>query len=444
MPKVSPTIVTSAKIKVIGVGGAGKNAVNHMIQCKVEDIDFISVNTDTQDLHHSMAPVKIHIGKNYTKGLGAGMDPEKGQRAAEETKEEIHEAIQGADMVFITAGMGGGTGTGASPIVARTAKEQDILTVAVVTRPFFFEGRERARLAEKGLAELEKEVDAMIVIPNDRILATVDQKTSFKNAFAMCDEVLRQAVEGIANLVTTSGTIGNIDFADIKTILKNSGTALMGVGIASGEGAAVEAVKKAINSPLLDISIHGAKGVLLAFAGNSELSLWDVQEAAKIVHEAVDKDARIIFGTTINESSKNDEVKVTVIATGFPNPHRYGEVAKKDTGTVITNTKNFINRETEKVREREVVKEKEEVHTTASSLRSFFGGSKKDFDEEIEEEKEELKVKQVDTINRKEDKEEHKKEEKKAEKKVEKEVEIVETIDDSDDWGSVPAFMRRK
>jgi cell division protein FtsZ len=244
MAKVSPAIITSAKIKVIGVGGAGKNAVNHMIQSKVEDIDFISVNTDTQDLHHSMAPVKIHIGKNYTKGLGAGMDPEKGQRAAEETKEEIHEAIQGADMVFITAGMGGGTGTGASPIVARTAKEQDILTVAVVTRPFFFEGRERARLAEKGLAELEKEVDAMIVIPNDRILATVDQKTSFKNAFAMCDEVLRQAVEGIANLVTTSGTIGNIDFADIKTILKNSGTALMGVGLASGEGATVEAVKK--------------------------------------------------------------------------------------------------------------------------------------------------------------------------------------------------------
>jgi cell division protein FtsZ len=443
MAKVSPAIITSAKIKVIGVGGAGKNAVNHMIQSKVEDIDFISVNTDTQDLHHSMAPVKIHIGKNYTKGLGAGMDPEKGQRAAEETKEEIHEAIQGADMVFITAGMGGGTGTGASPIVARTAKEQDILTVAVVTRPFFFEGRERARLAEKGLAELEKEVDAMIVIPNDRILATVDQKTSFKNAFAMCDEVLRQAVEGIANLVTTSGTIGNIDFADIKTILKNSGTALMGVGLASGEGATVEAVKKAINSPLLDISIHGAKGVLLAFAGNSDLSLWDVQEAAKIVHESVDKDARIIFGTTINESSKNDEVKVTVIATGFPNPHRFGDNSKKDTSTVITNTKNFVNREP--VKEKETMKEKEEVHSPASSLRSFFGGGRRDEDET--EEKEEPKVKQVDTINKKEDKvekEEKKSEEKKAEKKVEKEVEIVETIDDSDDWGSIPAFMRRK
>jgi cell division protein FtsZ len=439
MPKVSPTIVTSARIKVIGVGGAGKNAVNHMIQSKVEDIDFISVNTDTQDLHHSMASTKIHIGKNYTKGLGAGMDPEKGQRAAEETREEIHDAIAGADMVFITAGMGGGTGTGASPVVARASKEQDILTVAVVTKPFFFEGRERARLAEKGLAELEKEVDAMIVIPNDRLLASVDQRTSIKNAFAMCDEILKQAVEGIASLVTTSGTIGNIDFADIKTILKDSGTALMGVGIASGEGAAIEAVKKAINSPLLDISIHGAKGVLLSFAGNSDLSLWDVQEAAKIIHESVDKDARIIWGTTINESSKNDEVKVTVITTGFPNPHRFADNSKKDTSTVITNTKSFQKLEPSQTKE--TIKEKEE--NAASSLRSFFGGYKK----EEEEVKEEPKVKQVDTINKKEEKiekEETKKEEKKETKKQEKEVEIVETIDDSDDWGSIPAFMRRK
>jgi cell division protein FtsZ len=434
MPKVSPTIVTSAKIKVVGVGGAGKNAVNHMIQNKVEDIDFISVNTDTQDLHHSMAPVKIHIGKNYTKGLGAGMDPEKGQRAAEETKEEIHEAIQGADMVFVTAGMGGGTGTGASPIVARTSKEQNILTVAVVTKPFHFEGRQKMQTAEKGLAELSKEVDAMIVIPNDRILSLIDQKTSVKSAFSMSDEILKQAVEGISSLITSSGTYSNTDFADLRAILQNAGTAIMGTGTANGEGAAVEAVKKAIASPLLDASIHGATGVIVNYHGNGELSLWDIQEASKIIEDAIDPNAKTKFGMTINENSKSDEVKVTVIATGFPNPHKYTDNAKKDTSTVITNTRSFTKPEPIK----EIVKEKEE---TASSLRSFFGGYTKKDEDEIEE-KEEIKPKQVDTILKKEEKIE--KEEKKVETKKEKEVEIVETIDDSDDWGSVPAFMRRK
>lgn len=323
MPKINPNIETYARIKVIGVGGSGKGALNHMIESGTEGVDFISVNADVQDLHHSLSDKKIHIGKNFTKGLGAGMDPEKGRRAAEETKEELQEAIHGADMVFIACGMGGGTGTGAAPVIAKISREEGILTIGVTTKPFFFEGRERMRIAEEGLAELEKEVDAMIVIPNDRILATVDQKTSVRDAFAMCNEVLRQAVEGISDLITKPGTFGNIDFADIRTILQNSGTALMGVGIASGERRAQEAAQKAINSPLLDISINGAKGILFSISGSDDLSMFEMQEAAKIIYDVADKDAKIISGTTIDTDMKSGEVKVTVIATGFPNPHSY-------------------------------------------------------------------------------------------------------------------------
>lgn len=317
MAKVNPDIESFARIKVIGIGGSGKGALNHMINSKLQGVEFVAMNTDTQDLHHSLAEKKIHIGKNLTKGLGAGMDPEVGKRSAEETREEIQDVIKGADMIFIAGGMGGGTGTGAAPVVASVAKNEGILTIAVVTKPFFFEGASRMKLAERGLEELEKEVDALIVIPNDRLLSIIDKNTSVRQAFEMCDEVLKQAVEGISDIIRTAGTI-NLDFADIKRILKDSGTALMGVGRGMGENRAREAATAAVNSPLLDVSIHGAKGVLFAIYGAEDLGMLEVQEAAKIITESVDKDAKIIFGIATDPSLKKDEIKVTVIATGFP------------------------------------------------------------------------------------------------------------------------------
>lgn len=317
MAKLNPDIETFARIKVIGVGGSGKNAINHMIGSKVNGVEFIVMNTDVQDLHKSLADKKINLGKNLTKGLGAGMNPEVGKRAAEETKAEIQDVIKGADLVFIACGMGGGTGTGAAPIVARASKEQGILTVAVVTRPFSFEGQNRMRLAEMGIKELEKEVDAIVIIPNDRLLAISDKETTFKDAFAMCDEVLRQAVEGITDLITTPGII-NVDFADIRAIMFDAGSALMGIGRASGENRAEEAALRAINSPLLEISINGAKGVLFSIAGNEDLGIQEVQTAAKIITESIDPDAKVIFGTTRDEKLKKGEIRITVIATGFP------------------------------------------------------------------------------------------------------------------------------
>ncbi len=317
MAKVNPEIESFARIKVVGIGGSGKGALNHMINSKLQGVEFVAMNTDTQDLHHSLAEKKIHIGKNLTKGLGAGMDPEIGKRSAEETREEIQDIMKGTDMVFIAGGMGGGTCTGAAPVVASVAKNEGILTIGVVTKPFFFEGASRMKLAERGLEELEKEVDALIVIPNDRLLSIIDKNTSVKQAFEMCDEVLRQAVEGISDIIRTAGTI-NLDFADIKRILKDSGTALMGVGRGAGENRAKEAATAAVNSPLLDVSIHGAKGVLFAIYGAEDLGMLEVQEAAKIITESVDKDAKIIFGIATDPTLKKDEIKVTVIATGFP------------------------------------------------------------------------------------------------------------------------------
>ncbi len=317
MPKLSPEIETAARIKVIGVGGSGGNAVNHMIGGRVRSVEFIVMNTDVQDLHKSSAEKKIHLGKNLTKGLGAGGIPDMGMRAAEETKAEIQDAVKGADMVFIACGMGGGTGTGAAPIVARMAKEQGILTVAVVTKPFFFEGNQRMKLAERGIEELENEVDAIIVIPNDRLLAIAGKDTTFKDAFAKCDEVLRQAVEGISDLIASPGII-NVDFADMKSILTDAGTALMGVGTSSGEGRAEKAAIQAINSPLLDISINGARGVLFAISSNDDLTMTEFQESAKVITESIDKDARVIIGTIMDDRMKKGEMKITVIATGFP------------------------------------------------------------------------------------------------------------------------------
>lgn len=317
MAKINPEIEAFARIKVIGIGGAGKNAVNHMINSKVKGVEFIVMNTDSQDLHHSLATKKVHIGKNLTRGLGAGMNPEIGKRAAEETKEEIQSVIKGADMVFTTAGMGGGTGTGGVAVVARTAKELGILTVAVVTKPFFFEGAQRMRIAEQGLEDLRREVDAMVVIPNDRLLGIIQKETTLGNAFSMSDEVLRQAVEGISDLITTPGII-NVDFADIRAIMENAGPALMGIGSASGEKRATEAARAAINSPLLDISINGARGILFAVAGGDEMTMFEIQEAAKVVTESIDKDAKVIFGAIRDDKLKKNEIKVTVIATGFP------------------------------------------------------------------------------------------------------------------------------
>ncbi|MEK7604462.1 MAG: cell division protein FtsZ [Patescibacteria group bacterium] len=315
--RVEPEVETFARIRVVGVGGSGKNAINHMITSKVHGVEFIAVNSDAQDLHRSLAKRKIHIGKNLTRGLGTGMNPELGRRAAEETRQEIQEALSGSDMVFITCGMGGGTGTGASAIVAKIAKEVGALVIAVVTKPFSFEGAHRKEIAERGLAELKKEVDAFIVIPNDKLLAIVDKNMSAKNAFALCDEILRQAVEGVSDIITTPGEI-NTDFNDIKAIMEGAGPALMGIGVAEGDERAKEAAHQAVNSPLLDVSISGAKGILFVVAGSDDLGIMEVQEAAKVINESVDKSAKVIFGIMRDEKLKKGQIRIIVIATGFP------------------------------------------------------------------------------------------------------------------------------
>jgi len=317
MAQVKPEVEAFARIKVLGVGGSGKHAVDHMIESKVNGVEYVAINTDSQDLHHSKAKKKIHIGKNITRGLGAGMNPELGRKAAEETSEEIQESIKGADMAFITCGLGGGTGSGASSIIARAAKEQGALTVGVVTKPFFFEGQQRRQIAERALEELKKNVDAIIIIPNDQLISSIDKETRAKDAFGMCDEVLRQAVEGISDLITTPGEVANIDFADIRSVMENAGHALMGVGTASGENRAIEAAKAAVNSPLLELSIDGAQGVLFSIAGAEDITMHEIQEAAKTITESVDDNAKIIFGTVANDKLRKGEIKVTVIASGF-------------------------------------------------------------------------------------------------------------------------------
>ena len=315
--RIEPEIETFARIRVVGVGGSGKNAINHMINSKVRGVEFIAVNSDAQDLHRSLSKRKIHIGKNLTRGLGTGMNPELGKRAAEETRQEIQEALSGSDMVFITCGMGGGTGTGASAIIAKIAKEVGALVIAVVTKPFSFEGAQRKDIAEHGLIELKKEVDAYIIIPNDKLLAIVDKDTSAKNAFAMCDEILRQAVEGVSDIITTPGDI-NTDFNDIKAIMEGAGPALMGIGIAEGDERAHDAAHQAVNSPLLDVSISGAKGILFVVAGADDLGIMEVQEAAKVISESIDKSAKVIFGIMRDEKLKKGQIRIIVIATGFP------------------------------------------------------------------------------------------------------------------------------
>jgi cell division protein FtsZ len=317
MEHIKTDVESFARIRVVGAGGSGNNAVNYMVGAKVKGVEFIAINSDAQDLHHSLAKKKIHIGKNLTRGLGAGGNPDMGRRAAEETREEINNAIKGSDMIFVTCGMGGGTGTGSAPVIAKIARESGALTVGVVTKPFLFEGQERMRLALQGIEDLKKEVDALITIPNDRLLAVVDKETTVKSAFEMCDNVLKQAVEGISDLITTPGII-NVDFADIRSVMENAGSALMGVGISSGEKRAEEAARAAINSPLLEVSISGAKGVLFAIAGGDDLGMLEIQDAARTITESIDPQAKVIFGAIKDDKLKKNEVKVTVIATGFP------------------------------------------------------------------------------------------------------------------------------
>ena len=304
-----------AKIKVVGVGGGGNNAVNRMIDAGVKGVEFLVFNTDRQALKNSNAETKIQLGEKITKGLGAGANPEIGEQAAEESLDEIREALDGADMVFITAGMGGGTGTGAAPVIADVAKELGLLTVGVVTKPFTFEGRKRAKSAESGINALKGKVDTLVIIPNDRLLSIADKKTSFSQAFEMADDILKQGIQGISDLISVPNLI-NLDFADVKTIMYDKGIAHMGIGRASGDDRATEAAKLAINSPLLETSIEGAKSVLLNITAGSDLGIFEVNEAADLIRDCVSEDANIIFGAGIDESLK-DEVKITVIATEF-------------------------------------------------------------------------------------------------------------------------------
>ena len=316
MPQIKPNIETFAKIKVIGVGGSGGHAIGRMMACKIKGVNFAAINTDVQDLHYSNAPEKIHIGKELTKGLGAGMNPELGRQAAEENREEIRDAVKGLDMVFITCGLGGGTGSGASPIVAEEARDVGVLTVAVVTKPFLWEGTQRTRIAEEALEKLRERVDTLITIPNDKILQVIDRKTSLINAFSIIDDVLRQGVQGISDLIITPGLV-NVDFADVKAIMQAGGPALMGIGRASGNERAAEAARQAVNSPLLELSIDGAKGVLFCISGGPDMTMAEVNEAAQIITESIDPDAKVIFGAIIDEKLRKGELKATVIATGF-------------------------------------------------------------------------------------------------------------------------------
>ena len=331
MPEIKPNIETSAKIKVVGVGGGGGNAVNRMIEAGIRGVEFIAINTDIQALQNSRASYKLNIGKSVTKGLGAGMNPEIGKKSAEESQNEIRDLLKGADMIFIACGLGGGTGTGASPVIAEIARELGALTIAVVTKPFFFEGGIRQKIADEGYANLAAKVDTIITVSNEKLLEVIDKRTTFIEAFKMADNVLRQGVQGISEIITVPGIV-NADFADVKAIMSGTGTALMGVGQASGENKAVEAVKAAINSVLLETSINGAKGIVFTVTGGSELSMADVSDAAKMINSLADKDAKIIFGAVIDEDLK-DEIKITIVATGFndknPRPTIKKDIDKK-------------------------------------------------------------------------------------------------------------------
>jgi cell division protein FtsZ len=327
MAEVKPEIETFAKIKVVGIGGSGGNAVNRMIAAKIRGVEFVAVNTDVQDLHRSSAQTKLHIGKTSTRGLGAGMDPDLGRRAAEESGNELREIVKGADMIFLTCGLGGGTGTGAAPIIAEMARDAGALTVAVVTKPFTFEGAIRKQIADAGHRDLAERVDTIITIPNDRVLQIIDKKTSMLEAFQIVDDVLRQGVQGLSELITIPGLI-NVDFADVRAIMSSQGTALMGIGKASGDNRAIDAAKAAVASPLLEVSIDGARGILFTVTGSANMGMHEVSEAAKVITGTAAPDAKVIFGAVIDETMK-DDVRVTVIATGFDGAGRPAAAAPR-------------------------------------------------------------------------------------------------------------------
>ena len=424
MPKVNPEIEAFARIKVVGVGGSGRNAVNHMVKSKVTGVEFIVANTDAQDLHNSLANRKIHIGKNLTRGLGTGMNPDLGRRAAEETKEEIQEALKGADMVFIAGGMGGGTGTGAAPIVAKTAREIGALTIGVVTKPFFFEGAQRMNIASLGLETLEAEVDALIVIPNDKLLNAA-KDTTILNAFAQCDEVLRQAVEGISDLITTPGLI-NVDFADIRAIMADAGTALMGIGTAAGENRATEAARMAINSPLLDVSINGARGVLFAIAGGEDMTMNEIQEAAKVITESVDVNAKVIFGAIIDSKVRKGEIKITVIASGFPDE---GRKSQRDIRQVAPRNEKAANSPSFKETRNDSRKESEDEDDDGT----LFTSSDEKFVDFVRKDKDSAERAIFNTVP----------EDKNKQSTKRQEPETFEEEEDDDDLGVIPSFLRR-
>ncbi len=331
MPQIKPPVETFAKILVIGVGGSGGSAVHRMVQSGIRGVEFVAMNTDVQALHHNGAANKLHIGKSVTRGLGAGMDPEVGKRSAEEAQNEIREALKDADMVFVTCGLGGGTGSGASPVIAQIARDLGALTVGVVTKPFSFEGPQRMAIAEQAHAELSRNVDTIITIPNDRVLQIVDKKTSLIEAFHIVDDVLRQGVQGISELITVPGLI-NVDFADVRTIMRDTGSSLMGIGVAKGDNRAVEAAKQAISSPLLELSIEGARGILFTITGGSSLGMQEVSEAAKVITDTADDNARVIFGAVIDEAM-GDDIRITVIATGFEDRERKALIADMEHAT---------------------------------------------------------------------------------------------------------------
>jgi len=340
MPQIKPDIETFAKIKVVGVGGSGGSAVDRMVKTNIRGVDFVAMNTDVQALHHNSAESKLHIGKTVTRGLGAGMDPEMGKRSAEESRNEIRESLKDSNMVFITCGLGGGTGSGASPVIAEIAREVGALTVAVVTKPFGFEGPQRKAISDRAYEELARKVDTIITIPNDRVLQIIDKKTSLLEAFKIVDDVLRQGVQGISELITVPGLI-NVDFADVKSIMSDTGSALMGIGHGTGENRAIDAAKSAISSPLLELSIEGAKGILFTISGGSNLGMQEVSDAAEIITENTDKNVRVIFGTVIDESL-GDDVRVTVIATGFEDRERKATMPDNiDINTPYNNKKSF-------------------------------------------------------------------------------------------------------
>ena len=377
--EIKPEIETFAKIKVVGVGGSGGSAVNRMVDSKIKGVEFVTINTDVQALHYSQANKKLHIGKTVTRGLGAGMDPNLGLKAAEESQNEVRDILKDTDMVFLTCGLGGGTGSGASPSIAAIAKELGALTVAVVTKPFSFEGAQRKNIADQAWDNLRDKVDTLITIQNDRLLQIIDKKTSLVEAFSIADDVLRQAIQGISELITIPGLI-NVDFADVKSIMKDQGTALMGVGQASGENRATEAAKAAVSSPLLELSMEGAKGVLFIITGGADLSMHEVNEAAGVITESADPDAKIIFGAVIDEKM-GDAIKITVIATGFEGKSLKNKEAETK---IFTKESNLYKPSQFLMDKNEKKKEEEEIEIKKKTKEDYKASAKEASDEDLD------------------------------------------------------------